>query len=258
MSQVHWPQGSGQPPTRVDQAREGDRYELSEGEAIYCAPATPRHGRPHTTGALPLSTDPAVNDIGTDVGHALGEHTLRAPDLSVGDFGEAEGSWATKAPPLALEYAAQGQDEADLQLKIRQLLEAGTRLVWVVRLVGPRRVEVYEKGRPVRTKLPGERLEAPGVLKSRPLVEVLYDREASFEQTLLNLLERKGYANLDAVLAEGERKGEAKGLRAAVLDACEFLGIAPTEAQRAQLEAMGVDELQTLRRELKQSRRWPA
>ncbi|MCU0687938.1 MAG: Uma2 family endonuclease, partial [Polyangiaceae bacterium] len=205
------------------------------GEAIYCAPATPRHGRPHTTGALPLSTDPAVNDIGTDVGHALGEHTLRAPDLSVGDFGEAEGSWATKAPPLAIEYAAQGQDEADLQLKIRQLLEAGTRFVWVVRLVGPRRVEVYEKGRPVRTKLPGERLEAPGVLKSRPLVEVLYDREASFEQTLLNLLERKGYANLDAVLAEGERKGEAKGLRAAVLDACEFLGIAPTEAQRAQL-----------------------
>jgi glutathione S-transferase len=33
MSQLHWPQGSGQPPTRVDQVREGDRYELSEGEA---------------------------------------------------------------------------------------------------------------------------------------------------------------------------------------------------------------------------------
>jgi hypothetical protein len=236
-----------------------------------------------------LGSDPAAPRLGVDVGHALGERTLRAPDLSVGDWGEGEGTWASKAPPLALEYAAQGQDEADLQLKIKQLLDAGTRFVWVVRLVGPRRVEVYEKGRPVRTKLPGERLEAPGVLASQPLVEALYEPEAAFEQTLQNLLARKGYAGLDAVRAEGEargqaeglregeakglregkeeglregeakglREGEAKGLRAAVLDACELLGIVPTEAQRASLEAMGVGELEALRQALKRERRWP-
>jgi flagellar biosynthesis/type III secretory pathway protein FliH len=85
--------------------------------------------------------------------------------------------------------------------------------VWVVRLVGPRRVEVYEKGRPVRTKLPGERLEAPGVLASQPLVEALYEPEAAFEQTLQNLLARKGYAGLDAVRAEGKAEGKAEGLR---------------------------------------------
>lgn len=255
---MQWPGVSEQPPSRVDQVHEGDRYELSEGEAVYCPLATLPQGLPHAIGAMLLGTDPDVSSIGTGVGHALSERTLRAPDLSVGDFGENEDGWATKAPPLAVEYVVQGQDEADLQLKIRQLLEHGSRFVWVVRLVGPRRVEVYENGRPVRTKLPGERLEAPGVLKSQPLVEVLYDREASFEQTLLNLLERKGYASLDAVLAEGERKGEAKGLHAAVLDACEFLDIVPSEAQRSQLETMGVDELETLRRELKQTRRWPA
>jgi Putative restriction endonuclease len=216
MSHARWP-GSSEGPFRLEHVPEGSRYELSEGHAVYCAPAGPRHGEPHAVGPAVLGSDPAAPRLGVDVGHALGERTLRAPDLSVGDWGEGEGTWATKAPPLALEYAAQGQDEADLQLKIKQLLEAGTRFVWVVRLVGPRRVEVYEKGRPVRTKLPGERLEAPGVLTSRPLVEALYEPEAAFEQTLQNLLARKGYAGLEAVRAEGEvkglREGEAKGLR---------------------------------------------
>jgi hypothetical protein len=232
-----------------------------------------------------LGSDPAAPRLGVDVGHALGERTLRAPDLSVGDWGEGQGTWATKAPPLALEYAAQGQDEADLQLKIKQLLDAGTRFVWVVRLLGPRRVEVYEKGRPVRTKLPGERLEAPGVLASRPLVEALYEPEAAFEQTLQNLLERKGYPGLDAALTEAEargrqqgllegeergrqeglregeakglREGKAEGLRAAVLDMGELLGLTPTEAQRASLDAMGVGELEALRQAIKRERRWP-
>jgi Uma2 family endonuclease len=296
MSQARWPGGPEHGPFRVEQLGEGDRHELSDGYALYCAPAGPKHGAPHGLGALPLGSDPAVTEFGVDVGHALGERTLRAPDLSVGDLGEGEGTWSTKAPPLAIEYASQGQDEADLQLKIKQLLAGGSRFVWVVRLVGPRRVEVYEKGRPTQTKLPGERLAAPGVLKSTPAVEVLYDREAAFEQTLQNLLERKGYAGLDAVLAEGEargraeglregeakgkeeglregeargkeegrregkeegrREGEARGLRAAVLDLCDAFGLAPTDAQRAQLEAMGVGELEALRAAIKQTRRW--
>ena len=49
-------------------------------------------------------------------------------------------------PPLALEYASIGQDEDGLQREIVDFLAAGTQLVWVVRLVGPRRVEVYEPG----------------------------------------------------------------------------------------------------------------
>jgi hypothetical protein len=55
----------------------------------------------------------------------------------------------------------------------------------------------------------------------------------------------------------GKAEGEAKGLRVAVLDSCELLGIVLTEAQRAQLEAMGGAELEALRHELKQTRRWP-
>ncbi|HEU4538720.1 MAG TPA: Uma2 family endonuclease, partial [Polyangiaceae bacterium] len=272
-TQPRWPHDEGPLPTRIDELREGERYELSEGRAVYCAPAQFKHGGPHVVSALPLASDPSVTEIGADVGHVLGERTLRAPDLSVGEMGAGDGGWATKAPPLAIELASQGQDEADLQTKIRQLLAAGTRFVWVVRLVGPRRVEVYERGRAVKTRLPGERLEAPGILKNPLLVEALYDPEASFEHTLQNLLERKGYAGLEAVRAEaaregreeglregearGEARGKAEGLRAAVLDLCEAFDIVPTEAQRSALEAMGVGELEALRAALKTTKRWP-
>jgi flagellar biosynthesis/type III secretory pathway protein FliH len=59
-------------------------------------------------------------------------------------------------------------------------------------------------------------------------------------------------------LREGEAKGKAEGLRAAVLDLCEAFGLETTDEQRAQLEAMGVNELEALRAALKQHRRWPA
>jgi flagellar biosynthesis/type III secretory pathway protein FliH len=56
---------------------------------------------------------------------------------------------------------------------------------------------------------------------------------------------------------EGLREGEARGLRAAVLDLCELLGIEPTDERRAQLEAMGVGELEALRAAIKGARGWP-
>jgi HEPN domain-containing protein len=56
----------------------------------------------------------------------------------------------------------------------------------------------------------------------------------------------------------GEARGKAEGLRAAVLDLCEAFGIAPTDEQRARLGAMGVDEIEALRRAIKLARRWPA
>src|SRR5215207_2543438 len=105
MSQARWPGAPEQGPFRVDQINEGDRYELSEGHPIYCAPAGPKHGVPHGLGPLPIGSDPAVTEFGVEVGHALGERTLRAPDISVGDLGGGEGTWSTKAPPLAIEYA---------------------------------------------------------------------------------------------------------------------------------------------------------
>src|SRR5262249_55630876 len=141
---------------------------------------------------------------------------LRAPDVAVGGLGNEPG-WAPAGPPLCVEYADRGQDEKDLQSKIRELFRFGTRFVWVVRMSGPRRVEVYEPGKVSRTVLPGNTLEAPGILKNPVPVEALYDRDAAHEQTLKNLLQRRGYESLDAVRAEGSEHGKIEGRRDALL-----------------------------------------
>ena len=136
-----------------------------------------------------------------DLGIALAPDTLRAPDVAV-NFTPGDGTWATGAP-LVVEYAGSGQDEADLREKIEEFHAAGTSLVWVVRLVGERRVEVHEKGEPVRTVGADGTLTAPGVLALPVPVRALYDRDAAHQTTLRNLLSREGYESLDAVRKEG-------------------------------------------------------
>lgn len=90
-------------------------------------------------------------------------------------------------------------------------------MVWVVRLSGPRCVEVHQPRQPVQLYQPGQLLEAPGILKNPIPVEALYDREAAHEVTLRNLLQRWGYADLEAVRAAGEAQGQLGGSMAILL-----------------------------------------
>jgi hypothetical protein len=144
-----------------------------------------------------------------------------------------------------MEYADTDQDEAELQKKIEELLGAGTKHVWVVRLVGPRRVEIHEKGRAMRTALPGEDLTAPGILKNSVPVLALYDREAAHDAMLRNLLQRRGYESLDAVRAEAHAQGklksklegEIKALQDALFAVLGSRGLAVSEGERAQIAA---------------------
>ncbi|WP_437645323.1 Uma2 family endonuclease [Sorangium sp. So ce362] len=259
----------------ADQLRPGDPYELSEGRLVECLPSGRRGGRSNGTGFEVLDSDPLAEAAAVDLGVSLRPEMLRAPDIAVGPIPDEPG-WATEAPPLAVEYADTGQDEAELQSKIDELLAAGTRWIWVVRLQGTRRVELYEasgsagqkaparrarasvgaqktRRLPARVAFPGEALVAPGVLKNPVLVEALYDREAAHEATLRNLLQRRGYADIEAVREEGH----TRGLRTAVRDLCEVLGIALPPDREAALEAMAGPELSALREQLKHERRWP-
>jgi hypothetical protein len=203
-------------PFRADQVRSGDPYEISDGHAIYTAPTGGRGARSISVGVLPLETDPDVTAAGVDAGFSPRVDMLRAPDISVGNV-SGEPGWIRDVPPLAVEYADVGQDEEGLQKKIAELLEAGTRLVWVVRLVGPRRVEVYAPGQATRVALPGEVLLAPGVLRNAVRVEALYDPDAAREAALTNLLQRKGYASLESVRSEGKIEGKIEGKAESVL-----------------------------------------
>ena len=233
-------------PLRVSELREGDRNELSRGHLVYCAPASGRHGGHHTLGALPLASDPAVTQVGVDVGYALADDTLRAPDISVGNVPSAPG-YVQGAPPLAVEYADTGTNEVDLATKITELFTGGTQLVWVVRLKGLRRVEVHAPGVPMRTMLPGAVLTAPGILANPVPVEALFDREAALQATLRNLLQRQGYADLDAVLTQGRDEGRDEGLAPLLRFFARKLARPLTDAERtlltSRLATLGAERL---------------
>jgi Putative restriction endonuclease len=145
---------------------------------------------------------------------------------------ENEPGWAPSAPPLAVEIADRGQDEADLQEKIQQLLAAGTRYLWVVRLTGIRRVEVYEPGKSKRSYMLGQELRAPGVLQNPVLVDAFFKQEVAWDLTLRNLLQRQGYRNLDAVREEGIEQGTSLLLLRQI---CRRLGRSLTAAEQEEL-----------------------
>jgi Uma2 family endonuclease len=144
-------------PFRADQLRPGDPYELSNGHLVPCLPAGGRGGKAANVGGGVLASDPAVQDVGLDVGFSPSPETLRAPDVAVGEIPDQPG-WVQGVPLLAVEYADTGKDEEDLQIKIRELLSAGTRYFWVVRLTGTPRVETHQPGEAVHTSHPGEQL----------------------------------------------------------------------------------------------------
>ncbi len=199
-------------PFRADHIRDGDHYELSNGHAIHCMTAGTRHGTAHSAGHLVVMTAAvAPEQTGIDVGVAWNDgKNLRAPDLSLGLDPNRTG-WAGAAPPLAIEYASSGQDEATLEAKIAELLEFGTRTIWVVRLTGPLRVEIHEPGVPMRLVDADGTLSAPGILARDVPVRALIDPAIAVETALHNLLAQKGYRDLDAVRDEAREEGREEG-----------------------------------------------
>lgn len=161
---------------------------------------------PNALGASVVGSDPAVKQFGVDAGYSPRPDMLRAPDVSVGNVPDEPG-WIRGVPSLAIEYADVGQDEEKLQEKIADLIGAGTKFLWVVRLIGPRRVDVHRPGERMVTLLPGDLLTAPGVLKNPVPVEALYDKSAADRVTLNNLLQRQGFEDLETVLSQGRDEG---------------------------------------------------
>lgn len=233
-------------PFTANQLRPGDRYELSNGHPIYCAPTGGDGSRRVLRGGAVLATDPAVTEAGVDTGFSSEPGQLRAPDIAIGNVPDEPG-WVKGVPPLAVEYAGRGQEEGELQAKIDELLTAGTRWVWVVRLMGPRRVEVHERGLAMRVATAGERLRAPGILQNDVPVEALWDTAAADAQTLRNLLQRHGYDGIEAIRQEGLQEGRQEGhdvgrlhgARALLRQLLARRGVAVSPRQDARIETCG-------------------
>lgn len=129
-------------------------YELIDGELIALPPAMPDHARrgANILGPLWVFARQAGGQVfdssaGFMVGADLSE--LRSPDASYVAPGRAQESyqdWFRGAPDLAVEVLSQEQyNEAYARTKVREYLDAGAQLVW---LVDSRRqeVRVYRPG----------------------------------------------------------------------------------------------------------------
>lgn len=128
----------------VDQI-EDDIVELVEGVIVDMSRPGWEHGEVLMSLASPIYDHARENDLGRvavgDTGFLLerredGKDTVRGLDLAFVRKERASehlsSGWTTIAPDLAVEIISPGNKAADIQLKIRQLLNAGTTLIWTV------------------------------------------------------------------------------------------------------------------------------
>ena len=119
------------------------RYELINGELITMSPAGHTHGRIIIRLTVPLAQHVKQNGLGevyaAETGFKLKSNpdTVRAPDIAfitrerVKDVGETKGYWPG-APDLAVEVLSPDDRVSDVEQKISEWLEAGSKQVWVV------------------------------------------------------------------------------------------------------------------------------
>jgi Uma2 family endonuclease len=122
---------------------DGYRYELVEGELIRMAPAGAEHGKVTVKITTPLSVHVDANNLGTvyaaETGFIIRQNpdTVRAPDVAFVSRERIESAGVIKsytigAPDLAVEVISPGDTVREVEKKVREWLEAGTRMVLVV------------------------------------------------------------------------------------------------------------------------------
>lgn len=122
---------------------DGLRYELIRGELRKMSPAGYKHGRMVINITTPLDQYVRAHNLGVvfaaETGFKLASNPdhVRAPDVAfirgerVEQSGEVEGYWPG-APDLAVEVVSPGDSYTEVEDKVFDWLEAGTRMVIVV------------------------------------------------------------------------------------------------------------------------------
>src|SRR5436190_22917356 len=129
---------------------DGNKYELNQGELVVMPMANPEHGLILNNITFIL----ADGLRGTGLGRAFAEMayvlfrepelTIRQPDVSFLSRGRIQKSqvYYEGAPELAVEVVSPSDHAADLNLKVKQYLAAGSQEVWIV-YPNTRSVQVY-------------------------------------------------------------------------------------------------------------------
>lgn len=139
----------------------GERFELVEGELRTMSPGGSLHGKVAARAALLLGQHVAARHLGEVVGAETGfvlkrnPDTVRAPDAAFiaavrVPAGGLPETYFDGAPDLAVEVVSPGDTAQDVQSKVTDWLQAGTRMVWVL----------YPKSRQVFVFRAGGRVDA--------------------------------------------------------------------------------------------------
>lgn len=169
------PPDEGQPLTLEEFQRlpdDASRAELVRGRLVREPPAGFEHGDLAACIAQHLREHVVREGLGRVVGAETGfvlfedPPTLRAPDaafVSAERLPSDRTGFAHLAPDLAVEIVSPSNTVAEIQDKVCDYLDAGTRLVWVVE---PRRrtVTVYRSRADIRLIGPADRLDGAEVL----------------------------------------------------------------------------------------------
>jgi Uma2 family endonuclease len=153
---------------------DGFRYELVRGQLRKMAPAAEQHGRITGTLTVSLGQHVLAHGLGAiyaaETGFLLSSDpdTVRAPDVAfisrarLEAIGPVEGYWSG-APDLAVEVISPGDTYAEVEEKVVDWLQAGTRLVVVV---NPRQrlVTIYRSLAEVLVLTPRDTLDGEDVV----------------------------------------------------------------------------------------------
>jgi Uma2 family endonuclease len=121
---------------------DGHRYELIKGELLRIAPAGSEHGVTIMNIGIPLGHFVKTHDLGIVFGAETGfkiysdPDTVRAPDVAfihrdrIPESGVPKGYWPG-VPDLAVEVISPGDTYTEVEDKVEEWLDAGTRMVIV-------------------------------------------------------------------------------------------------------------------------------
>ena len=153
---------------------DGFRYELVKGELVQMAPAGHEHGELAMRLGWRLAQHVEANDLGkvyaAETGFRLASapDTVRAADSAfvckrrLREVGRVKGYWPG-APDLAVEVASDSDTFAQVEGKVSEWLEAGTRMVLVVNPRG-QTVTVYRSLGDISILDRGDTLDASEVV----------------------------------------------------------------------------------------------
>lgn len=153
---------------------DGFRYELIEGELKKMAPAGSQHGRVAHNVAIDLGQHVKASDLGVvyaaETGFRLRTNpdTVRAPDAAfvtksrAQAAGDVPGYWPG-APDLAIEVLSPNDNFTEVEQKVFEWLDAGSRLV-IVFNPHNRTATTYRSRTSIRVHTDAETLDASDVV----------------------------------------------------------------------------------------------